>query len=341
MRLSLDAAHALALQALLASGVSAAQAAAIAGNVTAAERDGCPSHGLFRLPGYIRSVQNLKVTRDAVPQVTDLAPAVVQVDGNNGFAPLALEMGHSRLVGKARHCGIAAMAVTRIFHFGVLWVEVEQLAQEGLVAFAFTQSSSAVAPAGATKPLFGTNPMAFAWPRVGRPPLVFDQASSVTARGELLLKLRDGSSIPQGWAVDSSGAATTDAAAALAGTQLPFGGYKGSSIALMVELLAGALIGEAFGFEAAAADNNDGGPTLGGELIIAIDPAHFSPHGNSEAQLAHAELLFARILDLEGARLPSDRRYAARQRSAVDGIVIPGALQAELSAMASSGARAE
>lgn len=336
LRLSLDAAHALALQALLASGVSTAQAAAIADNATAAERDGCVSHGLFRLPGYIRSVQNLKVTRDAVPQVTDLAPAVVQVDGNNGFAPLALLAGHSRLVDKARHCGIAAMAVTRIFHFGALWVEVEALAQEGLVAFAFTQSSSAVAPAGATKPLFGTNPMAFAWPRAGRPPLVFDQASSVTARGELLLKLRDGSSIPEGWAVDSSGAATTDAAAALAGAQLPFGGYKGSSIALMVELLAGALIGEAFGFEAAAADNNDGGPTLGGELIIAIDPAHFSPHAGSEAQLAHAELLFGRILDLEGARLPSDRRYAARQISTVEGVVIPGALHAELSALASS-----
>lgn len=340
MRLSLDAAHALALQALLASGVSAAQADAIADNVTAAERDGCTSHGLFRLPGYIRSVQNLKVTRDAVPQITDIAPAVVQVDGNNGFAPLALAMGQSRLVDKARQYGIAAMAATRIFHFSALWVEVEALAQEGLVAFAFTQSSSAVAPAGATRPLFGTNPMAFAWPRTGRPPLVFDQASSVTARGELLLKLRDGTSIPEGWAVDSSGAATTDAAAALAGAQLPFGGYKGSSIALMVELLAGALIGEAFGFEAAAADNNDGGPTLGGELIIAIDPAHFSPHGNSEAQLAHAELLFGRILDLEGARLPSDRRYAARQRSMVDGIVIPGALHAELSAMASFGARA-
>ncbi len=103
LRLSLDAAHALALQALLASGVSASQAAAIADNVTAAEGDGCVSHGLFRLPGYLRSVQNLKVTRDAVPQITDLAPAVVQVDGNNGFAPLALLAGQSRLVDKARH----------------------------------------------------------------------------------------------------------------------------------------------------------------------------------------------------------------------------------------------
>ncbi len=337
LRLALAAAHELALQALLANGVSAAQAAAIADNVTAAERDGCVSHGLFRLPGYIRSVQSLKVTRDAVPQVTDLAPAVVQVDGNNGFAPLALLMGQSRLVAKARHSGIAAMAVTRIFHFGALWVEVEALAQEGLVAFAFTQSSSAVAPAGATKPLFGTNPMAFAWPRAGRPPLVFDQASSVTARGELLLKLRDGSSIPEGWAVDERGDATTDAAAGLAGAQLPFGGYKGSSIALMVELLAGALIGEAFGFEAAAADNNDGGPTLGGELLIAIDPAHFSAQSNSEAQLAHAELLFGRILDLDGARLPSDRRYAARQVSTVDGVVIPSALHAELRAMGRAG----
>ena len=337
VRLSLAAAHTLALQALLGSGVSAAHADAIAGNVMAAERDGCAAHGLFRLPGYIRSVQNLKVSRDAVPQINDLAPAVLQVDGNNGFAPLALRVGQRSLVDKARRCGIAAMAVTRIYHFGALWVEVEALALEGLVAFAFTQSSSAVAPAGATKPLFGTNPMAFAWPRVGRPPLVFDQASSMTARGELLLHLRDGKAIPEGWAVDSTGGATTDAAAALAGAQLPFGGYKGASIALMIELLAGALIGEAFGFEAAARDNNDGGPALGGELIIAIDPAHFMAQGSSEQQLAHAELLFARILGLEGARLPSDRRYAARERSLLEGILIPGALHAELLGMVNAG----
>ena len=87
---------------------------------------------------------------------------------------------------------------------------------------------SSVAPAGGTKPLYGTNPMAFAWPRLGRPPMVFDQASSMTARGEIQLHLRDGKPIPEGWAIGPDGAPTTDPQTALEGAQLSFGGHKGA-----------------------------------------------------------------------------------------------------------------
>jgi len=333
-RLTLEQVHALAFQVLRAQRVSDPQSRAIADTITAAERDDCKSHGLFRLPGYVNSVQSGKVTPDAVPQVHELAPAVVQVDGQNGFAPLALQSGCALLVEKARRHGIAALAVTRIYHFAALWPEVEALAVQGLVALAFTAAMSYVAPAGGNKPLYGTNPMAFAWPRSGHPPLVFDQASSASARGEIQLHLRDGSPIPAGWAIDIHGHATTDPAAALAGAQLPFGGYKGAAIALMIELLAGALIGEVFSFEASTLDNNDGGPPVGGELIIALDPTRCVGHGDRQGQLAHAERLFTKVLAQEGTRLPSDRRYAARQRTPTQGITIPRALYEELQRLA-------
>jgi delta1-piperideine-2-carboxylate reductase len=329
-RLTLQQVHTLAWQVLRAHGVSEDQAHAIAESITAAERDDCKSHGLFRLPGYISSVRSGKVTPDAVPEVRELAPAVVQVDGKNGFAPLALQIGCAPLAEKARRHGIAALAVTRIYHFAALWPEVEALAQEGLVAFAFTAAMSYVAPAGGNKPLYGTNPMAFAWPRANHLPLVFDQASSAAARGEIQLHLRDGTAIPDGWGIDAEGHPTTDPAAALAGAQLPFGGYKGAAIALMIELLAGALIEEVFSFEASARDNNDGGPPIGGELMLAIDPARCVAHGDRQRQLAHAEQLFANILAQEGTRLPSDRRYAARRRTPTEGITIPRALYEEL-----------
>jgi LDH2 family malate/lactate/ureidoglycolate dehydrogenase len=333
MRLTLEEVHALTVQVLQHNQVSPAHAQAIADTITAAERDDCKSHGLFRLPGYVRSVHSGKVTPDAVPEINELAPAVVQVDGKNGFAPLALAVGRAPLAARARQYGVAALAVTRIYHFAALWPEVEALAQDGLVALACTQALSYVAPAGGIKPLYGTNPLAFAWPRAGHPPLVFDQASSASARGEIQLHWRDGKALPPGWAIDADGQPTTDPAAALAGAQLPFGGYKGAAIALMIELLAGALIGEVFSFEASALDNQDGGPPVGGEFMLAIDPARCIGAGGQQQQLAHAEQLFAQISTQAGARLPSARRYAARQRTPVTGITIPLALYEELQAL--------
>ena len=323
-RLSLDEVHALATETFLANGGSLEQTRAVADTVTAAERDECKSHGLFRVPGYIASIRSGKVNGTAEPTVEPLAPGVVKVDGLNGFAPLALEAGRGPLVTLAREQGIAALAVTNTHHFAALWPETEALAERRLVGFAFVAAMAYVAPAGGTKPIYGTNPMSFAWPREeGRPPLVFDQASSASARGEIMIHQRDGKPIPEGWGIDAAGNPTTDPAAALAGAQLPFGGYKGASIALMIELLAGALVGDLFSFEASEADNRDGGPPRGGELVIAIDPARCSRGGNP---IRHAEALFARILAQEGARLPSDRRYAARLRTPVEGVSIPRSL---------------
>jgi len=327
VHLSLSEVHTLACAVLSANGISDEQTAALADTVTAAERDGCKAHGLFRIPAYIQSARNGLVNPQAVPTVHDLAPAVVHVDAHNGFAPLALRVGREPLVAKARTQGIAALGILNSCHIAALWPEVEALAAQGLVALAFVTASSYVAPAGGTKPLFGTNPMAFAWPRPGgKPPLVFDQASSASARGEIQLHLRDGKPLPEGWAIDAEGRSTTDPAAALAGAQLTFGGYKGSAIALMVELLAGALIGGPFSFEVSKMDKKDGGLPPRGEFIIAIDPSHCVAEGNGEAQLAHAETLFSQLLDQPGTRLPADRRYKIRDITATEGVDIPQAL---------------
>lgn len=326
VRFSLEQVHALATEIFLAHGVSEEQTRAVADTVTAAERDGCKSHGLFRVPGYMKSVASGKVNVTAVPLVSELAPAIVRVDGSGGFAPLALQVGRGPLIEKARSQGIAALSIAATHHFAALWPETEALAEEGLAAFAFVSAFSYVAPAGGIKPLYGTNPMAFAWPRAGRPPLVFDQASSASARGEIMLHERDGKAIPEGWAIGPDGEPTTDPGVGLAGAQLPFGGYKGAALALMIELLAGALVGEVFSFEASARDNKDGGPPRGGELIIAIDPAACLPGHDRAAQQAHAEALFAKVLEQPGTRLPSDRRFAARQRTPEEGITIPASL---------------
>ena len=326
VHMTLDEVHETAVDALRARGYSNRHAQAIADTVTAAERDECTSHGLFRIPFYVKALQEAGVSPDAEPTFRDLAPAVIRADAHFGFAPLTLQLGADPLEQRTREFGIAALAIVNAYNVAALWPEVERFAERGLVAFAFTAALRYVAPAGGTRPLYGTNPMAFAWPRAGRPPLVFDQASSASARGEIQIRLRDGKSLPEGWAVGPDGEPTTDPATALAGAQLPFGGYKGAAIALMVELLAGALVGDVFSFEAHEADAGKTGAPCGGEFMIAIDPARCTGDGDRQGQLAHAEKLFEKILEQDGTRLPSDRRYQARERTPTEGVTIPRSL---------------
>lgn len=208
--LTLDEVRGLATRTLLSLGASQDNADAVADVITTAERDDCKAHGLFRLPGYCAALKSGRIDGKAVPEITELAPAVLRVDARGGFSPLALQRGRAPLAERARSQGIAAMPMVNSYHFAALWYEVEALAAEGLVAFAFVNSRSFMAPAGGTKPLFGTNPMAFGWPRKGRPPVVFDQASSAAARGEIMIHKRDGKPIPEGWAIDRDGKPTTE-----------------------------------------------------------------------------------------------------------------------------------
>lgn len=334
VRISLEEAYELAEAACRRAGYAPAHAAAIARTVTAAERDRAVSHGLFRVPFYVRALAEADASPDAEPVFSETAPAVIRADAGNAFAPLALERGTPRLAERARELGVAALSLVNAYNVAALWPEVERLAADGLAALAFTASLSYVAPAGGTQPLFGTNPMAFGWPREGKPPVVFDQASSASARGEIQVRLRDGREIPEGWAVDRDGQPTTDPATALDGAQLPFGGHKGSSIALMIELLAGALLGDLFSFEASTVDTAGTGAPRGGELILAFAPERFVPGGDRAARLAHAEQLFTRILAQEGTRLPGDRRYAARRESERDGVSVPRPFYEELESLA-------
>ena len=330
VNMTLAQVHQLAVKALTCQGFSVDQASAIATTVTAAERDECHSHGLFRVPFYIKATANPSTDPSAIPDLSVTESAVVHVDARDGFCPLALQVGIEPLVEKARTHGIAALAIHNVYNIAALWPEVEELAEKGLVALAFTAANAYVAPHGGTKPIFGTNPMAFAWPRNDQPPFVFDQASSVSARGEIQLHAIAGKTIPDGWAIDEFGNPTNQPEAALRGAQLPFGGHKGSSIALMIELLAGALIGDMFSYESSEKDTLNVGAPFGGEFIIAIDPARTVVGGNSLAAQNRAEELFKRVLDQDGARLPSSRRYEARTRTQKEGIDLPVVLHEQI-----------
>ena len=317
--MSVDAIHTLAKDTLAKFGADEINATAVADIVTMAERDGCVSHGLFRLPGYAATLKSGKVNGKARPTLKKLAGAVVQVDGHNSFAPTALQAGRPALIGAAKTCGIAVMPLIGVHHFAALWTDIEPVCDAGLAAFACTSYKPSVIPAGGKKALFGTNPIAFGWPRNGRSPMIFDMATSVMARGEVGVAARDGHTLPEGVGVDAQGNPTTDPNEILKGALMTFGGYKGSSLSMMVELLAGAMVGESFSFEAAARDNNDGGPPQGGEFLMAIDPSLV--RGN-DGWNDHAESFFDKIYEQDGTRLPGDRRISNRAKHDKNGVEV-------------------
>jgi len=316
----------LVIDCFTANGCDIDNAAALARTISFAERDGSASHGLFRLPGYIASLRSGKVDGCAQPTVERISPSVIRVDGKRGYAPLALERGRAALIEAAKENGIAAMALVNVHHFAALWVEVEPIAEAGCCAMAFTTYKPAVVPAGAKQPLFGTNPMCFGWPRGDQPPMVFDQASASMARGEVMIAARDGHDVPLGTGVDADGNPTTEPQKIIdGGALLPFGGHKGSTIAMMIELLVAGLTGMDFSFEAQKNDNNDGGPPNGGEFMLAIDPNRF---GDADNWLQHSESFLERLAGMEGAHMPGNRRYANRAKSAAEGIAVSDALLA-------------
>ena len=332
--ISLAELQALCVRALQGQGLTPPHAQAMARVIAAGQCDACASHGVYRLLSCAHTVRASqgRVRLDAEPVVQATGGPVVRVDAGFGFSPLAFERGLPHLIEAARTHGLAALAVNHCFHFSALWPEVEAVAEQGLAALALTPSHAWVAPAGGRVPVFGTNPIAFGWPRPGRAPFVFDFATSAIARGDLELHRRAGTPLPEGAGVDVQGRPSTDPVAVAQGAMLAFGGHKGSALSAMVELMAGALIGDWTSRESLDFDAGAGATPCHGELVLAFDPARLSG-GDPAPHQARAEAMFSAITG-QGARLPSQRRYAARERSLREGVRVPRALFDEISALA-------
>ena len=305
---NLDEIFSLAKAALINHGANEENADAVAKTVTNAERDGSISHGLFRIPGYIKALESKKVDGSAKPEIEEVTPVILRCDAKNGFAPLAHQYGIKKLIEAAQKFGIAGLAIQRCHHFAALWPEVEQISEQGLVGLTSVSYMPGVAPSGGATALFGTNPIAFSWPRPGNNPIVFDMATASMAKGEIQIAARDGHSVPLGTGLSASGELTTDASEIDKGVLLPFGGHKGSVIALMVELLSGPLVGETFSYETKERDNGDGGPAQGGQFILAMSPSILSGKDTSE----QTEQFLKQYNNIDGTRLPGARRHENR-----------------------------
>lgn len=328
-RLTLPEAEDLVTRALVRCRTEAGNARSVARALAGAEADGLKGHGLSRVPSYAAQARAGKVDGFARPAASRPRPAVVAIDAGHGFAYPALDLAVAALPEVARAEGVAVAPVRRSHHCGAAGQPLERLAAEGLVSILFANTPGAIAPWGGSKPLFGTNPMAFACPLPDRPAIVVDLSLSVVARGNILAAKQRGEAIPEGWALDPDGKPTTDPEAALCGTMLPLGGPKGTALALMVELLAAALTGANLAAEASSFLDAEGPPPGTGQLILAFDPTALGGAFALERCAALAGMIEAQ----PGARLPGSRRLANRAKAAAEGLDVGQALLSEIDAL--------
>lgn len=320
LSLSIEQAQKLCESAILSQGASLEAAHSLAVSIVAAEADGQLAVGFAHSLDYLEALAAGRIDGKAEPTLTRPAPAVILSDCGGGIPHLGFDRAFADLVSTARSFGLSLFVQKNAFTCGALGFFAGRLAAEGLLAFAATNGPAMVAPQGVTKPVYGTNPLAFAAPQASGPPLLIDQSSSATAFVNIRAAADAGRPIPPGWAIDAEGKPTTDANAAVKGALLAFGGSRGANIALMVEVLAAGLPGANWSVDAPAFDSGAEGPGTG-LFVLAIDPGLIDP-AFPERLAAQA----ARLGDDYGVHIPGPAKAAAREKAGVNGVVLPAAL---------------
>ncbi len=337
MKLTVDDLTRRVAGALRAAGANDTMADSTARALVLAEAQGLGSHGLSRVIQYTTHLRNGRVDGAALPEVARRKGGALLIDACEGLAFPACDLAVSEAVTAARVNGVAFAGVKNSHHCGVVVDHLRAVAAAGMVGLGFANSPAAMPAAGGRHPIFGTNPVAAVFPRrrlAGAPEggcdaLMIDLSLSEVARGKVMVAARKGEPIPPGWALDASGAPTTDAKAALAGSMLPVGAVsspKGAMLALVVELLVTALIGANFGFEASSFFVDEGNRPHLGQVFVVVDPAALA---GSDQYLDRVEVLVQEMLADAGVRLPGARREALRRRAQVEGIEVADELLAQ------------
>lgn len=329
MKLAMGQLQAEVAGALIRAGAGAGMAEATARALVLAEAQGLGSHGLARVAQYATHLRNGRADGGAQAEVVRRKGGAVLVDAKAGLAFPACELAVREAIAAAREHGVAFAGVANSHHAGVIVDHLRLVAAAGMVGLGFANSPAAMPAAGGRHPIFGTNPVAAAFPRRAGDPLLVDLSLSEAARGKVMVAAKNGQPIPPGWALDRHGNPTTDAKAALEGSMLPIGAVsspKGAMLALVVELLVTALIGSNFGFEASSFFVDAGNRPGIGQAFVVVDPGALA---GRETYLDRVETLIVEMLKDEGVRLPGARREALRRRAEAEGLEVSDALLAQ------------
>ena len=232
------------------------------------------SHGLVRLKMYCDRLQKKLINPRPKIKIRKISSSISHIDADNSIGFVSADIGISQAIKNAKKTGIGLVAIKNSGHFGLSSFYAEQAVKKNLIVFCFTNAPPALAPHGAKKSLFGTNPICFGVP-TGKTPFILDSSTSIINRGKIRQAQKLGKTIPFGVALDKSGKMTTNAKKALDGTQLPIAGFKGSGLAWMVDILSGVLTGSNHGGNVKDPFDDFSGPQNVGHLFITIDPKVF------------------------------------------------------------------
>ena len=330
-KVSLEELNALVCRALARAGAGDETAMATARALVYAEARGLASHGVSRVGQYATHLMNGRAVGSARPTISAAKGGAAVIDAGFGLAFPACELAIAEAIRRARDFGVAFAGVNNSHHFGVAGYHLEAVGVAGMVGLALGNSPAAMPAAGGKRPIFGTNPIAAIFPRSEAEPLLIDLSLSEVARGKLMVAAKEGRPIPLGWALDKEGRPTTDPQAGLEGSMLALGGAKGSTLALVVELLVTSLTGAAFGFEATSFFVDEGNRPRLGQAFLVVDPAALAGDAVYNERI---ETLIAAMTEDPAVRLPGDRRHALASAAAKDGVEIAPALHRQLVALA-------
>jgi LDH2 family malate/lactate/ureidoglycolate dehydrogenase len=315
--------------------VPAVDARAVADCLVLADLRGVDSHGLLRLPVYARRLRAGVVKARPAITVQVPFPAVGLVDGDNGLGAVVGVRAMDQAIELARVAGTGFVGVRRSNHFGPAAFYVERAVRQGMIGCAISNAPPNMAAFGGRQRFLGTNPFAIGIPAGEEPPLVFDAATSVAARGKIIAAAERKQPIPAGWAIDPEGRPTTDARAALAGAVLPFGGAKGSAISFIIDIISGALTGAAFALRLNTLENLQAEQNLG-HAFLALRTDLFQP----AAEFARRMDEILRSLKetppaagVERVLVPGEIERAAEARHRVTGIPLSAEIVDQLIAL--------
>jgi len=332
--IALDKLTAFAADILVAAGADRAQADAVAEVLVWCDAAGRPNQGVWRLPILGKRLSAGLFNCPCRPRIDDRAPAVAVIHGDNGIGHYVGRMAVDVAIGRAAKHGVAAVGVSDSNFLGALGYYVQRIAERGMLALLFNNSFPKVAPHGGTKPVLGTNPIAFAAPRRDGRSIIVDLATAASAGSDITKAAELGQPLPLGIAIDRNGQPITDAAKVNAGALLPMGGAKGYALGLVVEILAGVVTGAGVAHGVHSMYSDFEKPGNSGHFFLAIDIETLMPMDTYFDRLEH---LVDALRDCDGVLLPGEARWRAlAETEAAGGVTLDAKSTEALTKLAES-----